>query len=106
MADGFVLLVFRAISLLSTWNSHGYVPSGVAMRMALDMHFDTAIDRLVQLVKSRTGPNGLLPPTPEQQKHERELVVQARLFCHLFFHDVNQCAAGLLLLSLSRESWI
>lgn len=82
--------LYRAISLLSTWNSHGYVPSGLATRMALDMHYDTAIDRLAQLVQTRTTPAGLLPPSPEQQRQERELLVQARLFCHLFYHDLNQ----------------
>lgn len=90
-APSFSLSDIQAISLLSTWNSHGYVTAGLATRMALDMHYDTAIDRLTQLVKQRTGHNGvLMPPSPDQQKQERELVVEARLFCHLYFHDLNQ----------------
>ncbi|KAL4078547.1 hypothetical protein V8B97DRAFT_1865873 [Scleroderma yunnanense] len=68
--------------LLAAWSTNGWLPSGHAMRMALDLGLHRALDKLVD-------ENGKKRPDEE----ERDLVVSARIWLCLYWFD-HQMSLG------------
>ncbi|OAX36573.1 hypothetical protein K503DRAFT_867495 [Rhizopogon vinicolor AM-OR11-026] len=68
--------------LLAAWSTNGWLPSGHAMRMALDLGLHRALDKLADdSGKTRT------------EEEERDLVVSARIWLCLYWFD-HQMSLG------------
>lgn len=68
--------------LLAAWSTNGWLPSGHAMRMALDLGLHRALEKLADVVgKQRT------------EEEERNLVVSARIWLCLYWFD-HQMSLG------------
>jgi Fungal specific transcription factor domain len=62
--------------LLAAWSTNGWLPSGHALRMALDLGLHRALDKLADDAgKQRT------------EEEERNLVVSARIWLCLYWFD-------------------
>ncbi|KAG8890381.1 hypothetical protein FRB98_008956 [Tulasnella sp. 332] len=72
----------QAMLLLSAWSTNGWLPSGHAMRMALDLGLHRALDKLAE-----TGHK------PRSDEEERDLIVSARIWLCLFWFD-HQMSLG------------
>ncbi|KIK67429.1 hypothetical protein GYMLUDRAFT_257309 [Collybiopsis luxurians FD-317 M1] len=72
----------QGMLLLAAWSTNGWLPSGHAMRMALDLGLHRALEKLADDTgKQRT------------QEEERELVVSARIWLCLYWFD-HQMSLG------------
>ncbi|KAG8906158.1 hypothetical protein FRB99_007472 [Tulasnella sp. 403] len=72
----------QAMLLLSAWSTNGWLPSGHAMRMALDLGLHRALEKLADTnSKKRTD------------EEERDLVVSARIWLCLYWFD-HQMSLG------------
>ena len=67
--------------LLAAWSTNGWLPSGHAMRMALDLGLHRALEKLADDSKKRTD------------EEERDLVVSARIWLCLYWFD-HQMSLG------------
>ncbi|KAG8999994.1 hypothetical protein FRB94_008806 [Tulasnella sp. JGI-2019a] len=72
----------QAMLLLSAWSTNGWLPSGHAMRMALDLGLHRALDKLAETSHK-----------PRTDEEERDLVVSARIWLCLFWFD-HQMSLG------------
>lgn len=67
---------FLGMLLLAAWSTNGWLPSGHAMRMALDLGLHRALEKLADDTgKQRT------------EDEERNLVVSARIWLCLYWFD-------------------
>ncbi|KAK4686916.1 hypothetical protein P7C73_g3194, partial [Tremellales sp. Uapishka_1] len=64
-----------ATLILSVWSQNGWLPSGHALRMGLDINIHRALDKLADPEESRT------------EIEERDLVVCARIWLNCYMHD-------------------
>ncbi|KAF8658282.1 hypothetical protein AX16_002056 [Volvariella volvacea WC 439] len=71
----------QGMLLLAAWSTNGWLPSGHAMRMALDLGLHRALEKLAEDNKQRT------------QEEERNLVVSARIWLCLYWFD-HQMSLG------------
>lgn len=72
----------QGMLLLAAWSTNGWLPSGHAMRMALDLGLHRALDKLADSnAKQRTS------------EEERDLVVSARIWLCLYWFD-HQMSLG------------
>lgn len=72
----------QGMLLLAAWSTNGWLPSGHAMRMALDLGLHRALEKLADVVgKQRT------------EEEERNLVVSARIWLCLYWFD-HQMSLG------------
>ncbi|KDQ21520.1 hypothetical protein BOTBODRAFT_99872 [Botryobasidium botryosum FD-172 SS1] len=72
----------QAMLLLAAWSTNGWLPSGHAMRMALDLGLHRALEKLADgSAKQRTD------------EEERDLVVSARIWLCLYWFD-HQMSLG------------
>ncbi|KAG6837718.1 hypothetical protein H0H93_003520 [Arthromyces matolae] len=71
----------QGMLLLAAWSTNGWLPSGHAMRMALDLGLHRALEKLAEEPKQRT---------PDE---ERDLVVSARIWLCLYWFD-HQMSLG------------
>lgn len=72
----------QGMLLLAAWSTNGWLPSGHAMRMALDLGLHRALEKLADdTSKQRT------------EDEERELVVSARIWLCLYYFD-HQMSLG------------
>ncbi|KAK7472549.1 hypothetical protein VKT23_000664 [Stygiomarasmius scandens] len=72
----------QGMLLLAAWSTNGWLPSGHAMRMALDLGLHRALDKLAdESGKSRS------------EEEERDLVVSARIWLCLYWFD-HQMSLG------------
>ncbi|KAK7057190.1 transcriptional activator of proteases prtT [Favolaschia claudopus] len=72
----------QGMLLLAAWSTNGWLPSGHAMRMALDLGLHRALEKLADDTgKQRT------------QEEERDLVVSARIWLCLYWFD-HQMSLG------------
>ncbi|KAF9049734.1 hypothetical protein BJ165DRAFT_1341892 [Panaeolus papilionaceus] len=72
----------QGMLLLAAWSTNGWLPSGHAMRMALDLGLHRALEKLVdESGKQRT------------EEEERNLVVSARIWLCLYWFD-HQMSLG------------
>ncbi|TFK20959.1 hypothetical protein FA15DRAFT_646276 [Coprinopsis marcescibilis] len=72
----------QGMLLLAAWSTNGWLPSGHAMRMALDLGLHRALDKLAdESGKQRT------------EEEERNLVVSARIWLCLYWFD-HQMSLG------------
>ncbi|EKM80953.1 hypothetical protein AGABI1DRAFT_71600 [Agaricus bisporus var. burnettii JB137-S8] len=72
----------QGMLLLAAWSTNGWLPSGHAMRMALDLGLHRALEKLVE-------DNG----KKRSEEEERNLVVSARIWCCLYWFD-HQMSLG------------
>ncbi|KAF8532542.1 hypothetical protein JB92DRAFT_2688064 [Gautieria morchelliformis] len=72
----------QAMLLLSAWSTNGWLPSGHAMRMALDLGLHRALEKMVD--------GGAKRRTDEEERH---LVVSARIWLCLYWFD-HQMSLG------------
>ena len=70
--------------LLAAWSTNGWLPSGHAMRMALDLGLHRALEKLAE-------DNGSNKKRSEEE--ERNLVVSARIWLCLYWFD-HQMSLG------------
>lgn len=63
--------------LLAAWSTSGWLPSGHAMRMALDLGLHRALEKLAETHPVRV----------RSQEEERDLVVSARIWLCLYWFD-------------------
>ncbi|CAE6417206.1 unnamed protein product [Rhizoctonia solani] len=73
----------QAMLLLSAWSTNGWLPSGHAMRMALDLGLHRALEKLAD------GPS----EGKRSEVEERDLVVSARIWLCLYWFD-HQMSLG------------
>ncbi|QRV93837.1 Fungal Zn(2)-Cys(6) binuclear cluster domain [Ceratobasidium sp. AG-Ba] len=73
----------QAMLLLSAWSTNGWLPSGHAMRMALDLGLHRALEKLAD------GPS----EGKRSEEEERDLVVSARIWLCLYWFD-HQMSLG------------
>ncbi|CAE7093934.1 unnamed protein product [Rhizoctonia solani] len=73
----------QAMLLLSAWSTNGWLPSGHAMRMALDLGLHRALEKLAD------GPS----EGKRSEAEERDLVVSARIWLCLYWFD-HQMSLG------------
>ncbi|OCH86124.1 hypothetical protein OBBRIDRAFT_797500 [Obba rivulosa] len=73
----------QGMLLLAAWSTNGWLPSGHAMRMALDLGLHRALEKLAD-------PEGSKKRTEEE---ERNLVVSARIWLCLYWFD-HQMSLG------------
>lgn len=73
----------QAMLLLAAWSTSGWLPSGHAMRMALDLGLHRALEKLADTNPARRR-------SPEE---ERDLVVSARIWLCLYWFD-HQMSLG------------
>ncbi|KAL1748643.1 hypothetical protein HDZ31DRAFT_79510 [Schizophyllum fasciatum] len=71
----------QGMLLLAAWSTNGWLPSGHAMRMALDLGLHRALEKLADDSKKRT------------EEEERDLVVSARIWLCLYWFD-HQMSLG------------
>ncbi|TRM69774.1 hypothetical protein BD626DRAFT_475226 [Schizophyllum amplum] len=71
----------QGMLLLAAWSTNGWLPSGHAMRMALDLGLHRALEKLADDSKQRTD------------DEERDLVVSARIWLCLYWFD-HQMSLG------------
>ncbi|PPR07388.1 hypothetical protein CVT26_013704 [Gymnopilus dilepis] len=71
----------QGMLLLAAWSTNGWLPSGHAMRMALDLGLHRALEKLADDSKQRT------------EEEERNLVVSARIWLCLYWFD-HQMSLG------------
>lgn len=72
----------QGMLLLAAWSTNGWLPSGHAMRMALDLGLHRALEKLADSnVKKRT------------EEEERDLVVSSRIWLCLYWFD-HQMSLG------------
>ncbi|KAL1704597.1 hypothetical protein EV121DRAFT_205545 [Schizophyllum commune] len=71
----------QGMLLLAAWSTNGWLPSGHAMRMALDLGLHRALEKLADDSKKRTD------------EEERDLVVSARIWLCLYWFD-HQMSLG------------
>lgn len=69
-----------AMLLLAAWSASGWLPSGHAMRMALDLSLHKALEKLAETS----------PVRARSQEEERDLVVSSRIWLCLYCFD-HQC---------------
>ena len=67
----------KAMLLLAAWSTSGWLPSGHAMRMALDLGLHRALEKLAETNSVRV----------RSQEEERDLVVSARIWLCLYWFD-------------------
>ncbi|KAK2463284.1 hypothetical protein APHAL10511_004939 [Amanita phalloides] len=72
----------QGMLLLAAWSTHGWLPSGHAMRMALDLGLHRALEKLAD-------DNG----KQRSEEDERDLVVSARIWLCLYWFD-HQMSLG------------
>ena len=72
-----IVSVFLAILLLAAWSTSGWLLSGHALRMALDLGLHHALEKLAET-------NPAKKRNPEE---ERDLVVSARIWLCLYWFD-------------------
>ncbi|KAF8738065.1 hypothetical protein AX14_012041 [Amanita brunnescens Koide BX004] len=72
----------QGMLLLAAWSAHGWLPSGHAMRMALDLGLHRALEKLAD-------DNG----KQRSEEAERDLVVSARIWLCLYWFD-HQMSLG------------
>lgn len=72
----------QGMLLLAAWSTNGWLPSGHAMRMALDLGLHRALEKLAE-------DNG----KKRSEDEERNLVVSARIWCCLYWFD-HQMSLG------------
>ncbi|KAF8608925.1 hypothetical protein BDV93DRAFT_433742 [Ceratobasidium sp. AG-I] len=75
----------QAMLLLSAWSTNGWLPSGHAMRMALDLGLHRALEKLAD------GPSD--GTSKRSEAEERDLVVSARIWLCLYWFD-HQMSLG------------
>ncbi|KIM29878.1 hypothetical protein M408DRAFT_328654 [Serendipita vermifera MAFF 305830] len=73
----------QAMLLLAAWSTSGWLPSGHAMRMALDLGLHRALEKLAETTPGRV----------RSQEEERDLVVSARIWLCLYWFD-HQMSLG------------
>ena len=61
--------------LLAAWSTNGWLPSGHAMRMALDLGLHRALEKLADTDKSLTA------------EEERDLVISSRIWLCVYWFD-------------------
>jgi hypothetical protein len=71
----------QGMMLLAAWSTNGWLPSGHAMRMALDLGLHRALEKLADDGKQRS------------EEEERDLVVSARIWLCLYWFD-HQMSLG------------
>jgi hypothetical protein len=72
--------------ILAAWSTSGWLLSGQAMRMALDLGLHTALEKLAETNPVRT----------RSQEEERDLVISARIWLCLYWFD-HQCVQSFVL---------
>ncbi|KAL9711889.1 hypothetical protein Ac2012v2_004962 [Leucoagaricus gongylophorus] len=72
----------QGMLLLAAWSTNGWLPSGHAMRMALDLGLHRALEKLAE-------DNG----KKRSEEEERNLVISARVWCCLYWFD-HQMSLG------------
>lgn len=77
-------LVLLGMLLLAAWSTNGWLPSGHAMRMALDLGLHRALEKLAD----DGGKN-------RSEEEERDLVVSSRIWLCLYWFD-HQCVISLV----------
>ncbi|KAJ9127764.1 hypothetical protein QFC24_000047 [Naganishia onofrii] len=68
-----------AVLILAAWSQNGWLPSGHALRMGLDMHLHKALEKL--------NDNKPLPGAQRSDSEERDLVVSARIWMNCYLND-------------------
>lgn len=68
----------QAMALLAAWGDNGYLATGHAMRMALDLGLHRALQKLGEI-----NPKG----KQRRDEEERDLVISARIFLSLYLLD-------------------
>ncbi len=66
--------------ILAAWAQNGYLPTGHASRMALDMHLHKALAKLAD-------GSGTLAGKARSDAEERDLVVSARIWLNVYLND-------------------
>lgn len=64
--------------LLAAWSTNGWLPSGHAMRMALDLGLHRALEKLAEDTDSGRR---------RSEEEERDLVVSSRIWLCLYWFD-------------------
>ncbi|KAG9050769.1 hypothetical protein FS837_002713 [Tulasnella sp. UAMH 9824] len=72
----------QAMLLLAAWSTNGWLPSGHAMRMALDLGLHRALEKLAEPSSKKRS-----------DEEERDLVVSARIWLCLYWFD-HQMSLG------------
>ena len=72
----------QGMLLLAAWSTNGWLPSGHAMRMALDLGLHRALEKLAESGGKRRS-----------EEEERDLVVSARIWLCLYWFD-HQMSLG------------
>lgn len=86
----------EGMMLLAAWSTNGWLPSGHAMRMALDLGLHRALDKLADDNSSRH----------RSQEEERNLVVSARIWLCLYWFDHQMSLGTGRPIVLRDETWI
>ncbi|KZT10651.1 uncharacterized protein LAESUDRAFT_721012 [Laetiporus sulphureus 93-53] len=73
----------QGMLLLAAWSTNGWLPSGHAMRMALDLGLHRALEKLVDTENAKK----------RSEEEERDLVVSARIWLCLYWFD-HQMSLG------------
>lgn len=68
----------QAMTLLAAWGDNGYLATGHAMRMALDLGLHRALEKLEDVVSKGKY---------RREEEERDLVISARIFLSLYLLD-------------------
>ncbi|KAJ9104788.1 hypothetical protein QFC19_003929 [Naganishia cerealis] len=68
-----------AVLILAAWSQNGWLPSGHALRMGLDMHLHKALEKL--------NDNKSLAGQTRSVSEERDLVVSARIWMNCYLND-------------------
>jgi hypothetical protein len=85
---------YTGMLLLAAWSTNGWLPSGHAMRMALDLGLHRALEKLADTNgKKRT------------EEEERDLVVSSRIWLCLYWFD-HQWVLSLLPIYQTRPKII
>jgi hypothetical protein len=80
--------------ILAAWSTSGWLLSGQAMRMALDLGLHTALEKLAEKNPVRT----------RSQEEERDLVISARIWLCLYWFD-HQCVKPFVLPWFISLNW-
>jgi hypothetical protein len=90
-------MYYQGMLLLAAWSTNGWLPSGHAMRMALDLGLHRALEKLVDDGGKKRS-----------EEEERDLVVSSRVWLCLYWFDHQSVSLFLLLFKpfnhLSRMS--
>ncbi|KAF8322111.1 hypothetical protein DL93DRAFT_2093394 [Clavulina sp. PMI_390] len=90
----------QAMLLLAAWSTNGWLPSGHAMRMALDLSLHRALEKLAESIPSTSSvahnsgtPESNASGRKRSEEEERDLVVSARIWLCLYWFD-HQMSLG------------